>query len=254
MPGDYLRRLIGENAIARIGADGFGLLAWIATQPQPVAVSRGDLARRCGLSKGKVINAVRESVAAGWLVSTPGAGRTPETLAAVGLVAVESRTTTVVSVGASSGDTIPIAAPLAAPVVAVPAPVVEPVADPAPVPDTCRPAKRQRKAPATSAPASALALETIPPELDTVEFREAWGRWLAYRKEKRATVTPTTAAAQLKRFAKHGLPASLWSIEQSIANGWQGLFPENFNTQGTGNGRTTNTATGRVGPGQRFKG
>jgi hypothetical protein len=69
----------------------------------------------------------------------------------------------------------------------------------------------------------------IPPELDTVEFREAWQSWILYRSSKRKAVTHRAAAQQLKTLGKWlaggcRVRDLVASIEQSIANDWQGLF------------------------------
>lgn len=255
MPGEYLRRVIADGACDRIGADGLGLLAFLAIQPQPVALSREELGRRAGMSKRKAIEVVRVAVAAGWLSEVAGSGRAAGALSCVGLGPVVSETTRVVSVGASSGDVVPFPPPLAPPV------VVEPVPEPAPalpaVQDhdvfalACDPpaAKRKRQ------PAKPKVV-TIPPELAGDVFREAWERWRKYRAERRAALTPSTEELQLKKLAAVGVAAAVWAIDESIGHGWQGLFPEKY-----GQGTTTTTTNGkgptngnRIGSGQRFKG
>lgn len=56
--------------------------------------------------------------------------------------------------------------------------------------------------------------------------KEAWTDWIAYRRERKLSTTEKTASAQLKKLtklaAKGHAPAQI--IEDSIANGWQGLF------------------------------
>jgi hypothetical protein len=69
----------------------------------------------------------------------------------------------------------------------------------------------------------------IPPEVDTVQFREAWKNWILYRSDKRKPVSVRAAKQQLATFAqwvRTGSPVTdlIASIEQSIANDWQGLF------------------------------
>lgn len=64
----------------------------------------------------------------------------------------------------------------------------------------------------------------IPDALDCDAFRAAWDEWIAYRRERRLTVTPRTLKAQAAKLAGFGLDGALASIEQSIAQGWQGLF------------------------------
>lgn len=255
MPGEYLRRVIADGACQRIGADGVGVLAFLAIQPQPVALSREELGRRAGVSKKKAIDVVRAAIAAGWLTEVAGAGRAAGALSCVGLGTIVSETTRVVSVGASSGDVVPFAPPLTPPVEPVPepAPIAAPVT-PAQDPDVfalaCDPpaAKRKRQ------PAKPKVV-TIPPELAGDVFRDAWERWRKYRAERRAALTPSTEALQLRKLAAVGVAAAVWAIDESIGHGWQGLFPEKY---GQGTTTTTNgkgpTNGNRIGSGQRFKG
>ncbi len=69
----------------------------------------------------------------------------------------------------------------------------------------------------------------IPPEVDTVQFRKAWQNWIVYRSDKRKPVSLRAAKQQLATFAQWVKTGSsvgdlIASIEQSIANDWQGLF------------------------------
>lgn len=74
----------------------------------------------------------------------------------------------------------------------------------------------------------AAAEIAIPAELDSPEFRAVWSEWIADRKERRHEVTPRAARGQFKKLIPLGIPGAIACIEASIANGWQGLFPERF--------------------------
>lgn len=69
--------------------------------------------------------------------------------------------------------------------------------------------------------------DLLPKELDTVEFKESWANWLRYQKEKKNTITQSTAKIQfgkLVKFRAQGMnPIEV--INESIGNNWQGLFP-----------------------------
>ena len=52
----------------------------------------------------------------------------------------------------------------------------------------------------------------------------AWADWCQHRKEIRKSLTATTCARQAKTLAGHHDPDAV--INQSISNGWTGLFPE----------------------------
>ncbi len=55
---------------------------------------------------------------------------------------------------------------------------------------------------------------------------EAWTRWCAYRKEVRKKLTKSTAEGQIKLLGKLEPQVIIATIENSITNGWQGLFPD----------------------------
>ena len=78
------------------------------------------------------------------------------------------------------------------------------------------------------APVAARAAAPVLPEnLDTPKFREAWEQYIAYRNRKRfKALLPESVAAQWKIMSAYGPDVSRLAIEQTIANGWQGVFPE----------------------------
>jgi hypothetical protein len=65
----------------------------------------------------------------------------------------------------------------------------------------------------------------IPEALAGNGFAEKWGEWLSYRSEKRKPVSEVAARKQLAQLSKDPSTAAA-AIDQSIANDWQGLFPE----------------------------
>ena len=77
---------------------------------------------------------------------------------------------------------------------------------------------------ATKATYDPLA-EPKPPSLDTPLFRQAWAKWIAYRKEIGKPLRQTGTAETLEKFVQLGQSAAIAMIEQSILSGWQGLFP-----------------------------
>jgi len=91
----------------------------------------------------------------------------------------------------------------------------------------------------TKARGCAASVVSIPTELDSDVFREAWERWTAHRKEIKKKLTPTTTAAQLKRLAAWGEARAVAAIERSIEAGWTGIFEDEKKTN-------------RIGPGQKY--
>lgn len=53
---------------------------------------------------------------------------------------------------------------------------------------------------------------------------QTWADWCQHRKEIRKPLTATTCSKQAKTLAGHHAPDAV--INQSISNGWTGLFPE----------------------------
>ncbi len=64
---------------------------------------------------------------------------------------------------------------------------------------------------------------------------QTWADWCQHRKEIRKPLTATTCAKQAKTLAGHHSPDAV--INQSISNGWTGLFPEKV-LPGAQHGRT----------------
>jgi hypothetical protein len=53
---------------------------------------------------------------------------------------------------------------------------------------------------------------------------EVWQRWVAYRKSIGKPLRPVSLNAAAVDLAKHGANQAA-VVEQSVAQGWQGLFP-----------------------------
>jgi len=70
--------------------------------------------------------------------------------------------------------------------------------------------------------------EICPLPHDLTEFVDSWGQWTEARKSKNKPVTNRMAKGTFEKFKRHGLTVSeaCECINESIANGWQGLFPE----------------------------
>lgn len=64
----------------------------------------------------------------------------------------------------------------------------------------------------------------LPEKLNCDQFRTAWAEWVAFRRESRKRLTPSTINKQLTMLAGWGPAKAVRAIERSIRNGWQGLF------------------------------
>ena len=65
----------------------------------------------------------------------------------------------------------------------------------------------------------------IPDVLQNPDFLKAWDDWLNHRRQSRKALTAQTQYKQLEFLAGMGAVIAVQSIQQSILNGWQGLFP-----------------------------
>ena len=91
-------------------------------------------------------------------------------------------------------------------------------------PDSQQKAKRERK-PAQDMP-------EIPESLDTPAFRSAWNDFIAHRKSIRKPMSPKAAQLNLNTCISLGCENAIRAIEQSIANGWTGIFEPKASTPG----------------------
>jgi hypothetical protein len=82
--------------------------------------------------------------------------------------------------------------------------------------------EEKREVPGLDVPAGMST--NIPQELlSKPGFQKAWHEWLSFLKEIRKPLRPSTAKRQLAFLLQQSDPVAV--IEQSIQNGWQGLFP-----------------------------
>lgn len=123
------------------------------------------------------------------------------------------------------GGTIPPCLALPSHALPVPEPIQAsakepplPPAEPGGEPTVTKTKTRQRK---THEPPESVP---IPAALDTPEFREAWGEWIADRAERGKRMTALAARKQLAKLEAWGGPRAIAAISASIAAGWQGIF------------------------------
>lgn len=67
---------------------------------------------------------------------------------------------------------------------------------------------------------------TIPIALNDPRFIAKWQEYVSYRKERRlAKLLPRSVQKQWDRLSDHGAEIAIQAIDQTIANGWAGIFP-----------------------------
>lgn len=80
----------------------------------------------------------------------------------------------------------------------------------------------------------------LPTILNTPEFKKVWADWERHRRDIHHALKTMTRQRQLKKLAKvaevNGIAEAIGMIEQSIEQGWQGLFA--VKSEGAGDGRS----------------
>lgn len=79
----------------------------------------------------------------------------------------------------------------------------------------------------------------LPDALLTEAFKAKWAEYMEYRRASHMkALKPMSVAKQWKELAEWGHDAAIASIDQTIRNGWQGLFPPKTEATQQGRGQT----------------
>jgi hypothetical protein len=88
-----------------------------------------------------------------------------------------------------------------------------------------------------------------PDNLKSDEFKKQWELYIDYRKQaKIKTLIQKSVDAQLNKLSGFGEKIAIQAIDETIANGWQGIFPEKIADNQSINGR--HNGTGNKGSGR----
>lgn len=78
-----------------------------------------------------------------------------------------------------------------------------------------------------SAPPDSFDWSDCPASLNTPAVHDALDEWFTYRRERKlAKWQARTIRTNLAKFELHGPAAFVAAVQESISNGWQGVFPE----------------------------
>ena len=78
---------------------------------------------------------------------------------------------------------------------------------------------------------------------DTESFLNAWNKWISYKKERNQKFSKTTKEMQLRKLGARPEHEAIAMLNQSMENGWTGLF--NLKSQTNGKGKKTHTDNAR---------
>lgn len=101
-------------------------------------------------------------------------------------------------------------------------------------------------------PAAHAVLAVGNPFVENTPVSRAWSEWIQYRKEKKQKLTPSTAKKQIQFLGGRGDPEIVAIIEQSIKNGWTGLFEIKNNQKNGFRTRNQRTADAVIEGGNDF--
>jgi len=66
-----------------------------------------------------------------------------------------------------------------------------------------------------------------PPKGEETPYGETWDDFVEFRKQKKSALTPIGVSRLLKLLGKHPPATAIAMLEQSMAQGWTGVFPVN---------------------------
>jgi hypothetical protein len=93
---------------------------------------------------------------------------------------------------------------------------------------------------------------SLPPILDSQEFRDAFAAWIAYKTERRERPKPQGLKATVSRMANvagsNGVAAVIAAIQRAMANGWRGWDQESSFGVKNGKQPTTRYSSARYRP------
>jgi hypothetical protein len=67
---------------------------------------------------------------------------------------------------------------------------------------------------------------SLPERLDNPDFFKVWNEWLDHRRDIKKPLTQNMVNAQLKKMSREGAAVAMETMQQSMEQGWTGLFPE----------------------------
>lgn len=71
----------------------------------------------------------------------------------------------------------------------------------------------------------------LPQKLNTPEMQEKWLEWEAFRRQRKPAISEFAAKSQMKALAALDVEEAMDAIDHSIANDYQGIFPDRIKKQ-----------------------
>jgi len=74
----------------------------------------------------------------------------------------------------------------------------------------------------------------IPESLNTKEFRDELEEYYVFRRQTHKTCSPIQRKMVLKKLAKYDVSIAIQALDDAMAGGWDGVFPESVKLRGNG--------------------
>ena len=70
----------------------------------------------------------------------------------------------------------------------------------------------------------------IPDVLQTEKFMHSWSAFVQHRRQMRKPISAVGGKALLRKLEQHSVEVATAALDESLSNGWQGVFPEKVET------------------------
>jgi len=75
---------------------------------------------------------------------------------------------------------------------------------------------------------------SIPDGLQTEKFMHSWSAFVQHRKQMRKPISAVGGKALLRKLEQHTVEVATAALDESLSNGWQGVFPEKVDIERPG--------------------
>ena len=86
---------------------------------------------------------------------------------------------------------------------------------------------------------------SIPDGLQTEKFMHSWTAFVQHRRQMRKPISAVGGKALLRKLEQHSVEVATAALDESLSNGWQGVFPEKVDIERPGRARSVQFDNGK---------
>ena len=86
---------------------------------------------------------------------------------------------------------------------------------------------------------------SIPDVLQTEKFMHSWSAFVQHRRQMRKPISAVGGKALLRKLEQHSVEVATAALDESLSNGWQGVFPEKVDIERPGRARSVQFDNGK---------